>query len=57
MSEEVCAFGWLELSKSVSGRGFESLDGSGRELADMSFELCEGVLNGVEIGAVGRQVE
>lgn len=57
VSEEVCTFGWLEGQKGLGSSGFESFDGSSSSLSDVGLEFGKGVLDGIEIRAVGRQIE
>src|SRR5215471_628488 len=53
--EVVSAFFWLVEIANVPDLLPESIDGSGGLCAQMSFKLCEGHLDGIEIGTVGRQ--
>jgi len=41
----------------VSRCGFEGFDGSCGGFSNVGLELGEGILDGIEIGTVGRQVE
>ena len=47
---------WRELIESHGDFAPESCDGAGRSFAQESFEFCEDLLDGIEIGTVGRQV-
>lgn len=41
----------------MRGGGFEGFDGSWGGFSNVGLELGEGILDGIEIGTVGRQVE
>ena len=41
----------------MRGGGFEGVDGSWGGFSNSGLELGEGILDGIEIGTVGRQVE
>src|SRR6185503_3016698 len=56
-SEVVGAFGGREDVDEVPNGGPKALDGALRGFAQERFELGEGILDRVEIRAVGRQVE
>ncbi len=56
MSEEVGAFGWSEGREQAGDGSPEGLDCSGCGLAQMSFEFGEGLLDGIEIRRVRRQI-
>src|SRR6185437_3392840 len=57
VSEEVCTFVGLEGGEGAGDSGFESLDGAGGGHAYMRLELGEAVLDRIEVGTVGRQIE
>ena len=53
--EEVSAFGWGEDVEKQAVDGPEALDGALGGFAERRLELCEGVLDGFEVRAVGRE--
>lgn len=55
--EEVGAFGWDEAVEKVADALDEGVDGARRLLPHPGFELGERHLDGVHVGAIGRQVE
>lgn len=55
MSEEVSGFGRGDEVADVSGGLPERVEGSSRRAPEMGLELCEGHLDRIEVGAVGRQ--
>ena len=51
------AFFWFEEVDEFANSGPKALDGSLSSLAQERFQLGEGVFDGVEVWAVGREVE
>src|SRR5271163_1129654 len=56
MTKKATAVIGLEGVKGVGQGGLKLIEGSGGGLAQVGFELGEGQLDGVQVGAVGRQV-
>jgi hypothetical protein len=56
MAKEASAVLWGERVESSREGGVESIQVAGGGLAQMSFEFGEGQFNGVEVGAVRRQI-
>jgi hypothetical protein len=56
-SEEVFEFLRREAVDEVADGAPQALDGSLRRLSQQRLKLCEGVLDGIEVGAVWREVE
>ena len=55
--EEVGAFGWLEAIEEQADALDEAVDTAWRLMPDQGLELREGHFDGVQIWAVGRQIE
>ena len=55
--EKVQAFLRVEEVDELADRRPKILDGSLGGISQQGFELCESVLDGIEIGAVGREIE
>jgi hypothetical protein len=47
---------WSDGSQGVGERLFERGDGTGLDFAELLFELCPTLLDGIEIGRVGREI-
>jgi hypothetical protein len=55
MGKEVEAFVWCKEGADVAEGGDDGFEGLGSDAAEVGFQLCEGHLDRVEIGAVGGQ--
>ena len=57
MSEVVVAFVWGDGLQDCSDAIPKGWDRALTSLAQVGFEFCEGLLDGIEIGGIGRQVD
>ena len=57
MPEKVGTFGWREAWDEIAERFPECADGSQRPGAEQCFEFGESLLDRVQVGTVGRQIE
>ena len=57
MAEKVGAFGWREACDEIAERFPECADGSHCLGTEQGFEFGESLLDRIQVGTVGRQIE